>query len=228
MKNKLIVIEGGDGSGKATQVGLLGEVLKKKAKVTVMDFPQYDRTLSGKLVGRYLSGEFGDPVKISPYVSSLPYILDRLVAKEEIEKALSEGVVLCNRYTPSNIGHQASKLEGKEKNDFILWLEELEYEELGLPRPDLVIYLHVSPEISSRLVEMKAKRSYIKGQETKDGHEKNISYQQRVADVYREVSLSRSDWQIVECVENGDLLSREEIHQKIMKVLNLPATATAL
>lgn len=221
--NKFIVIEGGDGAGKGTQAKLLVERLGKETKVSFFDFPQYEKNLAGELVGRYLKGEFGDPLLLSPYVASLPYSLDRVVARDELIKATEEGVVICNRYTPSNIGHQASKLPEDRRNEFISWLERLEYGELKIPKPTLVIYLYVPVEISSQLVEKKEARAYIGGESakgTKDGHEKDLEYQQRSIDVYVKMSKERSDWKLIDCVKDGKLLSVEDVHSKIMAVIN--------
>lgn len=222
--NKFIVIEGGDGAGKGTQAKLLVEKLSKEAKVSFFDFPQYEKTLAGKLVGRYLKGEFGDPLLLSPYIVSVPYALDRVAAKEELNRALEEGIVICNRYTPSNIGHQASKLPENKREEFISWLEQLEYGELKIPKPTLVIYLYVPVEISSRLVDKKEARAYIGGESTKgakDGHEKDSEYQQKSIDVYTKMSKERSDWKLVSCVEDDRLLSIEEIHEKIMRIVKI-------
>jgi len=220
--NKFIVIEGGDGAGKGTQAKLLVDRLSKETKVSFFDFPQYEKTLAGKLVGRYLKGEFGDPLLLSPYIASLPYALDRVAARDELYKSLEEGVVICNRYIPSNIGHQASKLPEDKRDEFISWLEQMEYGELKLPKPTLVIYLYVPVEISSSLVEKKDARAYIGGESAKgakDGHEKDMEYQQKVVNVYTKMSKERSDWKLIDCVKDGRLLSIEEIHDKIMKIV---------
>ena len=220
--NKFIVIEGGDGAGKGTQAKLLVEKLSKETKVSFFDFPQYEKTLAGKLVGRYLKGEFGDPLLLSPYIASIPYALDRVAAREELSRALEEGAVICNRYTPSNIGHQASKLPEDKRNEFISWLEQLEYGELKIPKPTLVIYLYVPVEISSRLVEKKEARAYIGGESAKgakDGHEKDLKYQHKSIDVYTKIAKERNDWKFINCVEEGRLLSIEEIHEKIMRIV---------
>ena len=178
--------------------------------------------MAGKLVGRYLKGEFGDPLLLSPYIASIPYALDRVAARDELNKALEEGAVICNRYTPSNIGHQASKLPEDKRDEFISWLEQLEYGELKIPKPTLVIYLYVPVEISSRLVEKKEARAYIGGESAKgakDGHEKDSKYQHKSIDVYTKIAKERNDWKFINCVEEGRLLSIEEIHEKIMRIV---------
>ena len=114
-KNLLIVLEGGDGSGKATQSKLLLEYLKKSGRVSYFDFPQYGENVFGTLTGKCLSGDFGDFLHMSPYLSSLPYILDRACAKDKIISALRRGHVVCNRYTPSNIGFQSAKISDKKE-----------------------------------------------------------------------------------------------------------------
>ncbi|MCX6739054.1 MAG: thymidylate kinase [Candidatus Parcubacteria bacterium] len=219
MKNKLIVLEGGDGSGKATQSKLLLSFLEKSGTVSYFDFPQYRKTVFGDLTGRCLAGDFGDFVHMSPYLSSLPYMLDRACAKEAIISALEKGNVVCNRYTTSNIGFQAGKLQGKEREDMINFLEKGEYEELGLPRPDVVIYLDVPRDVASALVLKKEKRDYLGEEGIKDQHEKDMPYQEKVAEVYRSLSEERENWHIVSCSENGMILSPETIREKIAEVL---------
>ncbi len=219
MKNKLIVLEGGDGSGKATQGKLLLEYLKKNGTVSYFDFPQYGKTVFGDLTGRCLSGDFGDFVHMSPYLSSLPYMLDRACAKDAIISALEKGNVVCNRYTTSNIGFQAAKLEGKEREELIRFLEKGEYEELGLPKPDVVMYLDVPREVASALVLKKEKRDYLGEGGVKDQYEKDIPYQEKVAEVYRSLSEERENWHIVSCSENGTIFSPETIREKIAEIL---------
>jgi len=219
MKNKLIVIEGGDGSGKETQSKLLLKYLSKKGKVGYFDFPQYNKTVFGKLTGKCLAGDFGDFLHMSPYLSSLPYILDRATAKDDIISALKKGNVVCNRYTPSNIGFQAAKLEGKERTQFIKFLEQGEYEEIGLPRPDVVLYLDVSRDVASELVLKKKKRDYLGEKGEKDQHEKDLSYQEKVAEAYRSIAKIRKNWHIISCAKNGNILPVEFIHEKIVSVV---------
>lgn len=218
-KGKFIVIEGGDGAGKETQAKLLVAVLLEKGSAAFFDFPQYEDTVFGKLIGKCLSGEFGDFLNMSPYLSSLPYALDRASAKDKMKQALLKGHVVCNRYVSSNIAYQSAKLPEHERDAFIQFLETGEYEEVGLPRPDAVVYLEVPEEISSELILQKIQRVYLAAEQAKDQHEKDMEYQGRVRAVYQKLATERSDWHIVECAVNGLMASREAIHKKIINLL---------
>ncbi len=219
-RGKFIVIEGGDGSGKATQAEFLVETLRKSGEVTYFDFPQYETSVWGALVGQCLAGEFGDFLRMSPYLSSLPYSLDRASAKDALIAALQKGHVVCNRYTPSNIAYQSAKLPDKEQESFISFIERGEYDEIGLPRPDMVIYLDVSSNISSELILQKAQRSYLTEDVKKDQHEQEPEYQDRVARVYRKLAAVRLDWHSIPCTENGTLLSRERIKKEVESLVH--------
>lgn len=224
IRNRLFVIEGGDGSGKATQIKLLNEALTAQGHtVTIFDFPQYENSIFGKICGEALKGEHGDFRNMSPYLASLPYSLDRFSAKDTIVKALKKGIVLCNRYTPSNIAFQAAKLSGKSREKFISFLENAEYDFLGLPRPTQVIYLYVPTRTASDLVGKKDVRKHLgKKQGIKDQHEQDLDFQRSVAKTYISLTSSRSDWAMVNCVHKRKLLSRERIHSLILeKVQNL-------
>lgn len=215
MPGKLIVIEGIDGSGKATQTELLVKKLQKQGKqVKTIDFPQYDNTFFGKMVGRYLRGEFGQADDVSPYFASLLFALDRFEVKEKITKWLAEGnLVICNRYATSNAGHQAGKISdvGKRK-EFVQWLEKTEYDVLGIPKPDKVILLDIPPDISQHLVDKKQQRSYTS--EKRDIHEKSEDHLTNTRHAFLEMAKAHS-WIIIPCTAKGKLLSKEEIHEKV-------------
>ena len=149
----------------------------------------------------------------------MPYILDRARAKYLLLESLKEGHVICDRYTPSNIAYQAAKLPSRERQAFIDFLEKGEYGELGLPMPDLVLYLHVPAKISSQLVTKKSKRSYLKRAGAKDQHEADLDYQETVAALYLQLAKKRGNWQIIDCLDNGRLLPREDIHLKVMRTV---------
>lgn len=217
----LIVLEGGDGSGKATQATLLQERCRDTgAAVSVFDFPRYEQSYAGKLVGECLAGKHANFRHLSPHLASLPFTLDRAGARDEIAQARSQGVVMCNRYTSSNIAYQAAKLLPADRDAFIAFLEALEYEELGIPRPDLVVYLDVPTHIASELISQKHARGYLaETGETKDQHERDTAYQDAVAEVYRELAGQRADWQVVTCTDtSGELRSRDAIHADVWKI----------
>ena len=221
IKNILLVIEGGDGAGKGTQTTLLSEKLKSLGHiVTVFDFPQYEASVFGKLVGECLKGDHGDFKAMSSHIASLPYMLDRLTASPQIRLALKKGIVLCNRYTPSNTAFQSSKLSGKKKAEFISFLENAEHDVLGIPKPTRVIYLYVPHKISSKLVGLKDARSHLGGKKgAKDQYEKDQNFQRNVVKTYVELS-KRDDWRMIDCAPRGELLTREVIHDEILQVLS--------
>lgn len=225
-RGKLIVIEGGDGAGKGTQTKMLIDVFKIHGlTVSTLDFPRYEESLFGALCGRALKGEFGDFRHMSPYIASLPYTLDRASAKEKIKEHLKNGIVISNRYTPSNVAFQSTKLNGKKKKEFITFLENAEYGEMGLPKPDLVIYLHVPMKIAHELVAKKEARSYLALKKGKrDQHEQDKKYQADVIKTYRELANERPDWVCIECTKKGKIMTPEEIHtmvfEQVLKLLD--------
>ena len=221
-KGLLIVIEGADGAGKATHTELLIEALIRDGhKVMKQDFPRYYTSVFGKLIGEALRGDHGDFLKMSPYLSSLPYALDRMSASKEMKEALEEGtIIISNRFTPSNIAFQAAKLpKGKKRTDFIKFLEHIEYTEGGVPKPDLVVYLNVPTEIAQKLIIEKGVQKYMNKKGTHDQYEKDKEYQREVARVYMDLAKSRKDWVSVELSKKGKMLSKEENHKKVLGVV---------
>lgn len=214
-----IVIEGADGAGKRTQTDLLRRRLEQ-ADRTVMkfDFPRYGTSRAGKLIGELLSGQHGDFRNTSPYLASLPYTIDRVAVREEIRRASVHGnIAIFDRYTPSNLAYQGAKIaDPVERTAFITWLEAVEYEELGIPPPTMVIYLAVPIEISAELIKGKDARAYLSGKE-KDQHEADLDFQRAVAQVYRELAQTRRDWHIIECVRDGILRTPADIHAEVWR-----------
>lgn len=221
-KGKLIVIDGTDGSGKGTQTELLLKYLdSKKIKNKYIDFPRYYTSFHGQMVGRYLSGEFGSLESSSPYLTSLFYAMDRLTARDEIVDWLEEGnTVVANRYTTSSMAFQTARIEKGKREEFLQWLYDMEYKEHKLPKEDVVIFLYVPVEISQRLIEQKSKREYTNGKK-KDINEANVAYQKEVLNLYLELSKKYKHWEVIKCVDSkGNLLTIEEVHKRVVKVLS--------
>lgn len=217
MSGKIIVIEGLDGSGKATQSELLFEELRKSGKrVRKLSFPDYGSLSSGP-VRMYLNGEFGKhPDDVDSYAASVLYAVDRFanfrsVWKEDYENGV---IFVCDRYTTSNEVFQTSKLPKEQWDEYIHWLEEFEYGLMGIPKPSLVLFLNMSEECSARLLE----KRYGGDEAKKDIHEQDEEYQKRC----RQAALYCADtlgWKKIDCDENDTLLSIEEIHSKVMETV---------
>ena len=214
MSGKLIVIEGLDGSGKATQSKLLLEALKEKGIICeALSFPCYDEEYLA-LVRMYLGGCFGDkPGDVNCYAASVFYAVDRYASyKTAWREGYENGTVyIADRYTTSNAVYQTSKLPEDEWDAFLDWLSDFEYNKLGIPAPDRVIYLDVAPEVSETLM-----RKRYEGDDTKkDIHEKDIDYQ-RKSRAAAKYCAKKLGWRIVECGENGVMRSVEEISRDVL------------
>lgn len=214
-KGMLIVLEGIDGSGKATQAALLEDALKKEGRYVLrVSFPDYDSP-SSALVKMYLAGDFGkDPGDVNPYAASLFYAVDRFASFRMKWKSFYEngGIVIADRYTTSNMVHQMTKYDDSDKrNAFLDWLEKTEYEELGLPRPDLVFLLDVPLALSENLVKERAKQGG-----SMDIHEQHLDYLRRCHDAYQDLA-SRYGWQRIACTECGKLRNMGEISAELLK-----------
>lgn len=215
-KGIFIVIEGIDGSGKATQIKLLKKRLETSGhKILVGDFPRYYSSEWGKLVGRFLTGEFGKLDEINPHLAVLPYMIDQYVWSRDfaVPWIKKGGMILSNRYFTSNV-HNIAKLKGRARSQYRDWLWRIGYEELGILRPDLVLFLDVPPKISLKLNKTKTAREYLKGRK-QDIAERHRHHQFSAYKSYlNEVHLN--DWWVkVKCVTKGKLESPEEIHKKI-------------
>ena len=216
-KGRLIIIEGLDGSGKATQAKLLSEALHKDGTpVRQVSFPNYASD-SSALVKMYLAGEFGrDPSDVNAYAASSFFAVDRYASykKDWQEFYLGGGTVIADRYTTSNAVHQCSKLPADQWDGFLEWLFDYEYRLLGIPEPDAVIYLRVAPEISQKLMTGR----YHGHEEKKDIHESNVDYLRRsrlAADYCRE----KLHWRCVECAGEGEMRSIEDIHRDVLAIV---------
>ena len=220
-RGKFVVIEGIDGTGKETQAKLLVEKLKKKGfRVKMMDFPQYEKTFFGRLVGRFLKGEFGNLKEVNPYLAALTFAGDRWQAKEDIENFLNKGAyVVSNRYALSNM-HQVSKLPVRRRQKILDFLEELEYGVYKIPREDLDIVLDLPAKIGRKLVMKKRSRSYLGSKKKKDIQEANVAYQEETRKVYNLLVKKFPYIKKVSCIRGGDLMRVEEVHEKVWNVVS--------
>ncbi|WP_314011271.1 thymidylate kinase [Pseudostreptobacillus hongkongensis] len=214
--SKLIIIEGTDGSGKQTQSQKLYErLVHDNLKVKKISFPDYDSD-SSSLVKMYLNGDFGKkPEDVNPYTASSFYGVDRFASyKMKWEKEYKDGYyIISDRYTTSNMVHQCSKIsDSKDKNDFLTWLEDFEYNKLELPKPNMVIFLNVPIDYTFNL--MKNRENKITGEEKKDIHESNVQYLKN--SYYNALEIAKNKgWIIVDCVENNEMKTIDEIHELI-------------
>lgn len=219
-KGKLIVLDGADGSGKATQAKLLLARLKKEGyRVKTLDFPQYEKNFFGKLIGECLVGDYGDFVKIDPHIGSVLYAADRYESKPQIERWLKKGyVVVLDRYVSSNQIHQGGKIrESKRQREFLTWLDTMEHGVFGLPRPDRIIYLDVPTQISQSLLkteDQKRKKVYVSKRKT-DLVENDEEYMRRSRENALKLVKKLNAWTKIDCTKRGELLSREAIAEKV-------------
>lgn len=212
---KFFVIEGQDGTGKETQARLLLHHLEEaKAETIIMDFPQYGKN-SAWLIERYLRGEEGTVETIDPRLASLYFTIDRLHAAPRIRESLSSGTtVIANRYTASNAGHQGGKFRNRDlREQFFRWLWTVEFEKLGIPKPDVNFLLVMPIDVSMRLMEERLRNDPGR---IKDKHESNEKHLRDTHESYLHIAdLYPDEFIKIECVRNEELLSREEIHKEI-------------
>lgn len=215
MSGKLIVFEGTDGSGKATQAGLLGKHLRQEGiSFQEIDFPRYGNAFAepAKL---YLDGVLGKrPGDVSAYAASTLYAVDRYASyKQDWGAAYEAGtLILANRYTTSNAVHQASKLPPAEREEFLQWLFDLEYHRLGLPRPDLVLYLDLPTELSERMLRQ---REHATGTRA-DIHEQDEIYLRNCRVNARQIARDL-EWTVVNCAKDGQIRTVEDIHGEVWR-----------
>ena len=216
---KLIVIEGTDGSGKSTQFKLLTErVAREGRKFQRLVFPQYQEE-SSALIRMYLGGQFGTkPSDVNAYAASAFYAVDRYASYKKVWGQWYEngGLVLSDRYTTSNAVHQASKEPEEKQAEFLQWLYEFEYDRLGLPAPDLVIYLDVPTDFTEKMMRSREAATNTHA----DIHEQDLEY---LATCRRtgKAAAKFYNWTVINCVRDGAMRSIEDIHEEIYRhVLN--------
>ncbi len=227
-KSKIIVIEGTDGSGKATQTELLAEHLKQDGhKVFTTSFPKYDSD-SSALVKMYLNGQITENANdVSAKAASVFYAADRYITyKKEMKEEYESGeyVMVFDRYSGSNIIHQGAKLVSNIQNTeeaerelkaFITWLDNFEHKDLGIPRPDVVIYLNVPVEYTEKLREGRKNKS--NGEEKQDVHESDNMHL-RNASKSGLMAAGMLGWYVVECVKDGKMRTIEDIQEEVYNI----------
>ena len=218
MKGQLIVIEGLDGSGKATQAKRLYQSLLEQGRtVRQISFPDYASD-SSALVKMYLAGDFGsDPGDVNAYAASTFFAVDRYASFKRGWRAFYEGggIVIADRYTTSNAVHQCSKLPESEWDAFLQWLFHFEYELLGIPAPDRVFYLQTETVLNEKLLTGR----YHGHEEQKDIHERNADYLDR-SRAAAEYCAQRLGWTTVHCVRDGAMRPIEDIHTELLSLLD--------
>lgn len=217
MLGQLIVIEGLDGCGKNTQTKLLIDYLNKKnKKVKYISFPNYDAP-SSTLIKMYLNSEFGsNPDDVNAYAAASFYAVDRYASfKKDWSKDYFNGsIIVCDRYTTSNAFYQMCKLENNMWDEYLTWLYDYEYNKLGIPKPNKVIYL--SAEISTSQTLMQNR--YNGDNSKKDLHESNISFLKK-CEIAAKYVAQKDKWNILNCCEGGKMRDKFEIHNDIIKIL---------
>lgn len=212
---KLIVIEGTDGSGKSTQFRLLTDRLEsEQVKFQKLVFPQYSEP-SSALIRMYLGGEFGkSPSDVNAYAASAFYSVDRYASYRKVWGKWYEegGLVVSDRYTTSNAVHQASKEPENKREDFLNWLYDFEYDKLGLPRPDLVIYLDVPTDFTEKMLRHRETETHTQA----DIHEQDTQYLATCRRMGR-AAAAHYGWTVIRCVRDGAMRSMEDIHEEIYR-----------
>jgi len=228
MKGKLIVIDGTDGSGKATQVKKIKErLISEGHKVKSLDFPRYYDNFFGNMVGQALKGDYGDWAGIHPKLASVVYANDRAESAPQINQWLEEGnIVILDRYVSSNQIHQGGKIDDEnERKEFMQWLDTMEHDVLGSPRPDAILYLDVSVAITQKLLIAKGNKEskkYLEGRG--DQHENNIEHLEAARESGLKMISENNNWIRIGCSREGDIFSIDVIHEiiydKVITLLN--------
>ena len=217
-----IVLEGLDGAGKSTQITKLRDMFRAKGvESEYLHFPRFDAPVYGELIARFLRGDLGSVESVNPYLVALLYAGDRADAATTIRQWLGDGkVVIVDRYVYSNIGYQCAKIaDSNERNTLREWILHTEFEEFGIPKPDLSLFLDVPFAFTERkLTEVREgeDREYLQG--GKDIHEASLDLQRRVREVYLESASLNEDLKVVNCsTEEGGMASPEAIFERIME-----------
>ena len=217
-RGKFIVIDGTDGSGKATQTELLINRMKQEGRaVQTVSFPRYGKKSCGP-VEEYLSGKYGTATEVSAKAASILYAVDRFDASFDIREALEQGIcIVADRYVGSNLGHQGSKIHNiKDRHAFYDWNRDLEFNTFGIPVPDINIVLHLPTEISIKLAH---DRGGWKADIKTDIHETDHEHLKNAERTYMELTERFEEFTRIECTQNGKLMTPAEIHAHVWNIV---------
>jgi dTMP kinase len=216
----LIDIEGIDGSGKGTQAGRLVERLKTTGvSASLISFPRYAATLFGRAVGEFLNGKFGSLADVHPFLVSLLFAGDRFESKRFLLDARAASqVVVLDRYVPSNVAHQASKLDGAERAELTNRILELEYTVFGMPCPDVVVLLDLPVAIAQERISHKTPRNYTARKA--DIQEADGCYLERVREVYLELGSSGPNWHTILCSDGPRIRTIDEVADSVWQIVD--------
>ena len=211
---KLIVLEGSDGSGKATQTTRLFERLQNlRVNVMRVSFPNYESE-SSALIRMYLRGDFGESAEsVNPYAASTFYAVDRFASFQNWKDFYEgDGIVLADRYVGSNMAHQSAKIKRKsDREKFFNWIDDFEFKKLQLPRPDLTFFLDMPPEIAAMLRKQRGRE---------DIHESDAAYMIKSYNAYKEIA-KKFDWKIIDCAAGNFTKSAVDIHEEIFRTIEM-------
>lgn len=220
-RGRFIVLDGIDGTGKATQLKKLVSYLKSQGhNVAQFDFPQYTKP-SSYFVKKYLNSRYGNLLQVGPYKASLFYALDRFDVRDQILEALNSGkVVVSNRYVAANMGHQGSRINNpKVRKEFFYWIQHLEFDIFEIPQPDINILLHIPARIAQGLVDQKNKRAYLVNSK-RDLHEASLKHLKKAEQTYKELAKMYShNFTLINCIRKNRLMTPEEVFENIKRVV---------
>jgi len=221
MAGKLIVIEGGDGAGKATQAKLLiDRLLSDGHQVKTLDFPRYIDNQFGRLIRECLDGKRGDFMQMDPRVVAALYAADRFESKSMLEEWLQgDHIVVLDRYVSANMMHQGAKLaDAAELPDLIEWIDHTEFEVFGVPRPDVTFYFDIPYGSRQKLKQQAVEEGKHTGE--LDVAEQDQEHQRLVGERARKIVDLRPDWrQVTCCTDDDQLRTREDIHEEVYKIV---------
>lgn len=219
-RGKFIVLEGCDSAGKTTQTNLLIEALEAEGKeVVTYKFPQYATTL-GKEIKGYLNGKYGNALTVNPILAGMLYSTDRLLMRDTIINDLKAGkYVIVDRYVHSNAALQAAKVIESQQADIVTFFEELEFIDFKLPVPIKTIFLDVVPSKARYLMDMRKAEASVAIDGGKDQHESNLGYLDCAHGIYSDICDKNDSWARVECMEDGDMRSIEDIHADVLVIV---------